>query len=88
MLSFSQSVGYSRRRSVMARRRHRRRREGGGAEPEMAPASPPSSPHFFKIVLSHALESGKLGIPKSFLRRYGKDLSGLVLLKVPVRPGQ
>ncbi|KAF8030765.1 hypothetical protein BT93_D0063 [Corymbia citriodora subsp. variegata] len=67
----------------MARRRHRRRSEGGGAEPEIAPASPPSSPHFFKIVLSRALESGKLGIPKSFLRRYGKDLSGLVLLKVP-----
>ncbi|KAL3741463.1 hypothetical protein ACJRO7_017012 [Eucalyptus globulus] len=68
----------------MGRRlRHRRRREGGGAEPEMDPGSPPSSPHFFKIVLSRALESGKLGIPKSFLRRYGKDLSGLVLLKVP-----
>ncbi|XP_010052027.2 B3 domain-containing transcription factor VRN1 [Eucalyptus grandis] len=65
------------------RSRHRRRREGGGAEPEMDPGSPPSSPHFFKIVLSRALESGKLGIPKSFLRRYGKDLSGLVLLKVP-----
>ncbi|KAF8019541.1 hypothetical protein BT93_G0280 [Corymbia citriodora subsp. variegata] len=65
------------------RRGHRRRTEDEGAEQqEVAPAIPPSRPHFFKIILSHTLESGKLGIPKSFLRRYGKDLSGLVLLKV------
>ncbi|KAF8019540.1 hypothetical protein BT93_G0279 [Corymbia citriodora subsp. variegata] len=72
----------------MARRRrhqrhgHRRRREDEGAEREVTPAAPLSRPHFFKIVLSHMLESGKLGIPKSFLRRYGEYLSGLVLLKV------
>ncbi|XP_048135709.1 putative B3 domain-containing protein REM15 [Rhodamnia argentea] len=64
------------------RRCHRRRREDEGAEREMTPATRPSRPHFFKIILSHTLESGKLGIPKSFLSRHGKDLSGLVLLKV------
>ncbi|KAI3413097.1 uncharacterized protein J3R85_016536 [Psidium guajava] len=64
------------------RRCHRRRREDEGAEQEATPTTPPSRPHFFKIILSHTLESGKLGIPKSFLRRHGKDLSGLVLLKV------
>ncbi|XP_048141069.1 B3 domain-containing transcription factor VRN1-like isoform X1 [Rhodamnia argentea] len=63
--------------------RRRRRREGEGAKQERTLASPPSRPHFFKIVLSQTLESGKLGIPKSFLRRYGKDLEGSVLLKVP-----
>ncbi|XP_056159254.1 B3 domain-containing protein REM13-like [Syzygium oleosum] len=70
------------RRRHRHRRGHRRRREDEGAEQEVTPASPPSRPHFFKVILSHTLESGKLGIPKSFLRRHGKDLSGLVLLKV------
>ncbi|XP_039172826.1 B3 domain-containing transcription factor VRN1 isoform X2 [Eucalyptus grandis] len=78
-----ESVGYSHRRFIMPCRRQRRRREDEGAEQEMTPASPPSSPHFFKVILSRTLESGKLEIPKRFLRRYGKDLSGSVLLKVP-----
>ncbi|KAK3420100.1 hypothetical protein EUGRSUZ_G00890 [Eucalyptus grandis] len=65
------------------RRGHRRRRvEDEGAEQEATPATPPSCPHFFKIILSQTLESGKLGIPKRFLRRHGKDLLGLVFLKV------
>ncbi|KAI6678421.1 hypothetical protein NL676_039217 [Syzygium grande] len=72
----------ARRRRHRHRRGHRRRREDEGAGQEVTPATPPSRPHFFKVILSHTLESGKLGIPKSFLRRHGKDLSGLVLLKV------
>ncbi|KAL3730297.1 hypothetical protein ACJRO7_027323 [Eucalyptus globulus] len=65
-------------------RRRRRRREGGAVEREAA-AGPPrrGSRCFFKFILSGALDSGKLGIPKNFLRRCGKDLSNSVLLKVP-----
>lgn len=64
--------------------RRRRRREGGAAEREAA-AGPPrrGSRCFFKFILSGAIDSGKLGIPKNFLRRRGKDLSNSVLLKVP-----
>ncbi|KAI3416588.1 uncharacterized protein J3R85_015293 [Psidium guajava] len=40
------------------------------------------TPHFFKIVLSDALQNGRLGIPKKFVRRYGSNLSGLVSLHV------
>ncbi|KAI6678165.1 hypothetical protein NL676_038961 [Syzygium grande] len=66
------------------RRRRRRRREDGAVEPEVATGPRiVGRRRFFKIILSDALESGKLGIPKSFLRRCGKDLSNSVLLKVP-----
>ncbi|KAF8019933.1 hypothetical protein BT93_G0579 [Corymbia citriodora subsp. variegata] len=61
----------------------RRRREDGAVEPEIATGPGLKSRCFFKIILSNTLESGKLGIPKSFLRRYGKDLSNSVLLQVP-----
>ncbi|KAF8019545.1 hypothetical protein BT93_G0283 [Corymbia citriodora subsp. variegata] len=60
----------------------RRPREDGGLDPDVAAKPRLQSPHFFKIILSDTLESGKLGIPKKFLGRYGKDLSSLVLLKV------
>ncbi|XP_056163529.1 B3 domain-containing protein LOC_Os12g40080-like [Syzygium oleosum] len=67
-----------------SRRRRRRRREDGAVEPEVATGPRiVGRRRFFKIILSDALESGKLGIPKSFLRRCGKDLSNSVLLKVP-----
>ncbi|XP_056159272.1 uncharacterized protein LOC115669173 [Syzygium oleosum] len=59
----------------------RRPREDGGVDPDMATGPPLESPHFFKIILSDTVESGKLGIPKEFLGRYGKDLSSTVLLK-------
>ncbi|XP_048134570.1 B3 domain-containing transcription factor VRN1-like isoform X2 [Rhodamnia argentea] len=66
-------------------RRRRRRREDGAVEREVATGPRPrlGRRSFFKIILSDALASGKLGIPKSFLRRCGKDLSNSVLLKVP-----
>ncbi|XP_048135279.1 B3 domain-containing transcription factor VRN1-like [Rhodamnia argentea] len=60
-----------------------RRTEDGGAGLDIATGPRLESPHFFKIILSDTLQSGKLGIPKKFLGRYGKDLSSLVLLKVP-----
>ncbi|XP_030529646.2 B3 domain-containing protein At1g49475-like [Rhodamnia argentea] len=40
------------------------------------------TPHFFKIVLSDALQNGRLGIPKKFVRKYGSNLPGLVSLHV------
>ncbi|KAI6695292.1 hypothetical protein NL676_023002 [Syzygium grande] len=40
------------------------------------------TPHFFKIVLSDALQNGRLGIPKKFVRKYGSNLSNLVFLQV------
>ncbi|KAF8019553.1 hypothetical protein BT93_G0288 [Corymbia citriodora subsp. variegata] len=61
----------------------RRASEDGGIDPDAATGPRLESPHFFKIILSNTLESGKLGIPKKFLGRYGKDLSRLVLLEVP-----
>ncbi|XP_048134461.1 B3 domain-containing transcription factor VRN1-like [Rhodamnia argentea] len=61
----------------------RQPRENGGAKLDVATGPRLDSPHFFKIILSDTLQSGKLGIPKKFLGRYGKDLSSLVLLKVP-----
>ncbi|KAL3730300.1 hypothetical protein ACJRO7_027326 [Eucalyptus globulus] len=63
--------------------RRRRRREDGAVEREVATGPRLGSRCFFKIILSNALESGKLGIPKNFLRRCGKDISSSVLLKVP-----
>ncbi|XP_039173567.1 B3 domain-containing transcription factor VRN1-like [Eucalyptus grandis] len=63
--------------------RRRRRREDGAVEREVATGPRLGSRCFFKIILSNALESGKLGIPKNFLRRCGKDLPNSVLLKVP-----
>ncbi|XP_010041489.2 B3 domain-containing transcription factor VRN1-like [Eucalyptus grandis] len=41
------------------------------------------TPHFFKIILSDALQNGRLGIPKKFVRKYGSNLSDLVFLQVP-----
>ncbi|KAF8019930.1 hypothetical protein BT93_G0577 [Corymbia citriodora subsp. variegata] len=64
-------------------RHGRRQREGGAVEREVAAGPRLGDRSFFKIILSNALESGKLGIPKKFLRRCGKDLSNSVLLKVP-----
>ncbi|GMJ08742.1 REPRODUCTIVE MERISTEM 39, REDUCED VERNALIZATION RESPONSE 1 [Hibiscus trionum] len=46
---------------------------GGGHQPH----------HFFKIVLEEATRSGKLGIPASFVRDYGNNLSNPVFFKVP-----
>ncbi|XP_031387049.1 B3 domain-containing transcription factor VRN1-like [Punica granatum] len=45
----------------------------------------PAAPHFFKIVLQETIRTGKLVVPKKFVRKYGKDLSvsSVVLLKVP-----
>ncbi|XP_034891453.1 B3 domain-containing transcription factor VRN1 [Populus alba] len=40
-------------------------------------------PHFFKIILQETIADGKLGIPKKFVRLYGKGLSNKVLLEVP-----
>ncbi|KAI6695302.1 hypothetical protein NL676_023012 [Syzygium grande] len=40
------------------------------------------TPHFFKIILSDALQDGRLGIPKKFVRKYGSDLPDLVFLHV------
>ncbi|KAK3432744.1 hypothetical protein EUGRSUZ_D00267 [Eucalyptus grandis] len=41
-----------------------------------------AGPHFFKIILSDTLDSGKLGIPRRFLKKYGNHLSSLAFLKV------
>ncbi|KAI6678827.1 hypothetical protein NL676_039623 [Syzygium grande] len=43
----------------------------------------PETPHFFKIILSQALQTGRLGIPKRFVREYGKNLPETVRLWVP-----
>ncbi|KAG8651328.1 B3 domain-containing transcription factor VRN1-like [Manihot esculenta] len=40
-------------------------------------------PHFFKIILDDNIHDKKLSIPRKFVRKYGKDLSNPVLLKVP-----
>ncbi|KAK4772192.1 hypothetical protein SAY86_013967 [Trapa natans] len=43
------------------------------------------SSHFFKIILYDTIQSGKLMIPKKFLRKYGTELrkSDTAILKVP-----
>ncbi|GAV90717.1 B3 domain-containing protein, partial [Cephalotus follicularis] len=41
------------------------------------------TPHFFKIILHDTIRDGKLGIPRAFVRKHGKDLPNSVLLKVP-----
>ncbi|PKI36882.1 hypothetical protein CRG98_042724 [Punica granatum] len=43
------------------------------------------APHFFKIILHSTIQSGKLVIPKKFVRKYGAELSksNVVRLKVP-----
>ncbi|KAL3725931.1 hypothetical protein ACJRO7_030899 [Eucalyptus globulus] len=41
------------------------------------------TPHFFRIVLSDHIQSGKLVIPKKFARRYGNNFSHLACLNVP-----
>ncbi|KAF8015538.1 hypothetical protein BT93_H1151 [Corymbia citriodora subsp. variegata] len=41
------------------------------------------TPHFFRIVLSDHIQSGKLEIPKQFARRYGNNFSNLACLNVP-----
>ncbi|KAK3411667.1 hypothetical protein EUGRSUZ_I00406 [Eucalyptus grandis] len=43
---------------------------------------PLESPHFFKIILSDTLQSGKLIIPKRFVAKYGNRLPNQLLLKV------
>ncbi|XP_031388778.1 B3 domain-containing protein At3g18960-like [Punica granatum] len=45
----------------------------------------PTAPHFFKIILQQTIRTGKLVVPKKFVRKYGKDLSlsNAVILKVP-----
>ncbi|KAK6923747.1 B3 DNA binding domain [Dillenia turbinata] len=40
-------------------------------------------PHFFKIVLHSVLRDRKLKIPREFVKKHAKDLSGPVYLKVP-----
>ncbi|KAL6338445.1 hypothetical protein AAG906_020534 [Vitis piasezkii] len=40
-------------------------------------------PHFFKIIHPALLRDGKLGFPKRFVRRYGKNLSKFIFLKTP-----
>ncbi|XVF59514.1 hypothetical protein PTKIN_Ptkin07bG0281900 [Pterospermum kingtungense] len=42
-----------------------------------------NSPHFFKIILHGTLQSGKLGIPKTFVRKYGNGISSPAFLRVP-----
>eukprot|EP00257_Ricinus_communis_P028005 XP_025015419.1 B3 domain-containing transcription factor VRN1-like [Ricinus communis] len=41
-----------------------------------------NTPHLFKIILDKTIRDGKLGVPKKFARKYGKNLSSLVLLKI------
>ncbi|TYH37960.1 hypothetical protein ES332_D12G077100v1 [Gossypium tomentosum] len=41
------------------------------------------TPHFFKIILEATIRDKKLGIPRKFVRKYGKGLSSSVLLTVP-----
>ncbi|KAI3441124.1 TF-B3 domain-containing protein, partial [Psidium guajava] len=43
---------------------------------------PPETPHFFKIILSDTLQSGKLMIPRRFIAKYGNRLPSQLLLKV------
>ncbi|PKI58505.1 hypothetical protein CRG98_021107 [Punica granatum] len=45
----------------------------------------PKASHFFKIILHATIQSGKLIIPKKFIRKYGAELSksNVMLLKVP-----
>ncbi|KAF8041927.1 hypothetical protein BT93_A0507 [Corymbia citriodora subsp. variegata] len=43
---------------------------------------PPETAHFFKIILSDSLQSGKLMIPKRFVAKYGNSLPNWLLLKV------
>ncbi|XP_057991269.1 B3 domain-containing transcription factor VRN1 isoform X1 [Hevea brasiliensis] len=40
-------------------------------------------PHFFKIILKETIHDKKLGIPRRFVRKYGKDLKSPALLQVP-----
>ncbi|KAF2318736.1 hypothetical protein GH714_010390 [Hevea brasiliensis] len=40
-------------------------------------------PHFFKIILDETIHDKKLGIPRRFVRKYGKDLSSPAFLQVP-----
>ncbi|KAK8321054.1 hypothetical protein V6Z11_A12G077200 [Gossypium hirsutum] len=43
----------------------------------------PKTPHFFKIILEATIRDKKLGIPRKFVKKYGKGLSSSVLLTVP-----
>ncbi|XP_022774254.1 B3 domain-containing transcription factor VRN1-like isoform X2 [Durio zibethinus] len=42
-----------------------------------------TTPHFFKVLLSDAIQHGKLKIPAKFVRKYGSGISSPVFLKVP-----
>ncbi|XVF13908.1 hypothetical protein REPUB_Repub09cG0010300 [Reevesia pubescens] len=41
------------------------------------------TPHFFKILLTDAIQHGKLKIPAQFVRKYGSGISSPIFLKVP-----
>ncbi|XVF15646.1 hypothetical protein REPUB_Repub09cG0172400 [Reevesia pubescens] len=41
------------------------------------------TPHFFKVILEETIRDGKLGIPRNFVRDYGKQLSSPIQLEVP-----
>ncbi|XP_039016828.1 B3 domain-containing transcription factor VRN1-like [Hibiscus syriacus] len=41
------------------------------------------TPHFFKVLLTDAIQHGKMKIPAKFVRKYGSGISSPVFLKVP-----
>ncbi|XP_020539988.2 B3 domain-containing transcription factor VRN1 isoform X2 [Jatropha curcas] len=43
----------------------------------------PTKPHFFKVVLGHAIRDKKIDIPMRFAKKYGNYLPSSVVLKVP-----
>ncbi|XP_038702135.1 B3 domain-containing transcription factor VRN1-like isoform X2 [Tripterygium wilfordii] len=45
--------------------------------------SPSKTPHFFKIILEDTIREGKLGLPRDFVKKSGRSLPSLVILKVP-----
>ncbi|KAL5557165.1 hypothetical protein UlMin_039401 [Ulmus minor] len=47
------------------------------------PAFVSKTPHFFAIILKWNLQEKKLPIPKKFVKKYGKTLSNMVLVKLP-----
>ncbi|XP_038996809.1 B3 domain-containing transcription factor VRN1-like [Hibiscus syriacus] len=42
-----------------------------------------NSPCFFKLILQDTIQSGKLGIPKNFVKKHGNEISSPALLRVP-----
>ncbi|XVF59513.1 hypothetical protein PTKIN_Ptkin07bG0281800 [Pterospermum kingtungense] len=41
------------------------------------------NPHFFQVILEETIRDGKLGIPRNFIRKHGKQLSSPIQLEVP-----